>query len=269
MQEDANTQQQNDEIVMPDELNESQEVVVDSDSSTDSGENHDEKSNSFQDRINKVTVDKYAEQRRANELQNELEKLKANQNSAEIAQSSVDIELKSPEMPEDIFDEEAMRKYHAETSEYNRKVASSEAKAALEYQQQNQLKKQQEQKQQEVINTYASNALRDGVDIEKLKVAEKTVMDSGISGELANYLLSEPNGGKIVAFLHDNPETLHDIARMDPISAGIKIQSEIKPVVTSSTSNLSSAPAPHTEVRGGGVHEQDEFEKNYPGVEFI
>jgi hypothetical protein len=269
MQEDANTQQPTDEIVMPGQLNDSQEVVVDSDSSTDSGENHEKESNGFQDRINKVTADKYAEQRRANELQKQLDELKANQNSASAAQAIVESELKAPDMPEDIFDEEAMRKYHAETSDYNRKVASSEAKAALESQQQNQLKKQQEQQQQEVINTYASNALRDGVDIEKLQVAENTVMNAGISGELANYLLSEPNGGKIVEFLHDNPETLHDLAKMDPISAGIKIQNEIKPVVTSSTSNVSNAPAPHAEIRGGGVHEQDDFEKNYPGVEFI
>lgn len=268
MQEDANTLQQEDEILMPENLDKSNTVEADGDSSTPSEDNHEEKSNSFQDRINKVTADKYTEQRRADDLQKQLDALQSSQ-TAQAPEAKTEESLVAPTLPEDIFDEEAMRKYHSETSDYNQKVANQAAIDALNNQRTGEQKQQQQQKQQEVINRFAQNALRDGVNPEKLRAAEQTVVNAGIDNTLANHIMNDPNGGKIVEFLHDNPAMLHELVALDPISAGMKIAADIKPAVVSASSNVSNAPAPQTEIRGGGVHEQDEFDRNYPGVEFI
>lgn len=264
MSEDANELQQNDDIVLPGQLDKSNTVEPASDSSTDSGDNHEQKTNGVQERINKITADKYSEQRRADDLERQLNDLKSQTPKPEIKS-----DLVAPSLPEDIYDEDAMRKYYADSAKYNQEVATQAATSTYERQQQERAAKKQETKRNETVNKYVNNAQRDGVDLEKLRVAEQTVSKANISNDLAAYIMNDNNGGKIVEYLHDNPAALHELASLDPISAGMKIANEIKPAVLSTTPKVSNAPTPPTEIRGGGVHEQDEFEKNYPGATFI
>lgn len=264
MSEDAIELQQDDDIVLPGQLDKSNTVEPISDSSTDSGENHEQKTNGVQERINKITADKYNEQRRADDLQKQLDELKTQQPKAQVKS-----DLVAPQLPEDIYDEEAMRKYYADNSVYQQEVASQAATSVYERQQQESQTRTQQEAKQAKVNSYFNNAMKDGVDPDKLRVAEQTVNQANISDDLANYIMADANGGKIVEFLHDNPAMLHEIASMDPISAGMKINAEIKPAVLSKTPKVSNAPTPPTDIRGGGVHEKDDFETNYPGVEFI
>lgn len=264
MTTDANELQQDDGVVLPDQLDMSNTVEPKSDSSTDSGEYHEQKHNGVQERINKITADKYNEQRRADDLQKQLDELKSNQPKAEIKS-----DLVAPELPDDIYDEDAMRKYYVDNSKYQQEVANHAAASVYERQQSESAKRAQEEKQTEFVKGYVNNAIRDGVDMDKLRLAEQSVNQANINESLARYIMADPNGGKIVEFLHDNPSVLHEIAGMDPISAGMKISNEVKPIVLSKTPKVSNAPTPPTDIRGGGVYEKDDFETNYPGVEFI
>ena len=130
MQEDANGLQQNDDIILPGHLDKSNTVERNSDSSTDSGESHEQKHNGVQERINKITADKYNEKRRADDLERQLNELRTQQPKAEVPS-----DLVAPSLPEDIYDEDAMRNYYAESAKYNQEVATRAAKSTYEHQQ--------------------------------------------------------------------------------------------------------------------------------------
>lgn len=254
------------DIVMPGQLSQSNPVEAISDSSTDSGESHEEKTNGVQLRINKITADKWTETRRADDLQRQLDEMKiAAPKAPEVKPQALD----APKLPDDMYDEEAMRKYHTESATYNQQIATKAAQSTYEQQQQNTADQAAQTKHQEAMNKYTSNAVRDGVAMDKLFLAEQALKQAGINQELATYIMKDANGAKIIETLYDNPALMHEVLSLDPVSAGMKIASEVKPMALSRTKNVSSAPNPPAEIKGGGVHEQDEFDKLYPGATFI
>lgn len=235
------------------------------DSSPTSESEHEVKSNGVQQRINDITAKRYQEQRRADELQAKLDALEA-QKPAQPVQTE---NLVAPSLPEDIYDEDAMKKYHGDMVEFSRKSAETAATSIYERQQQQGQEQAQQVKQKEVLDKYTTNALRDGVDLDKLRVAEQTINQSGISPELGAFIMNDPNGAKIATYLADNPSEMYEIVGMDPVSAGIQIANQIKPKVLSQTPKVSNAPDPIPEVTGGGFVEKDDFDKTYPGYEIL
>lgn len=254
-----------DKIVMPAQLDANQQGGNVSDSSPDSGDNHEEKHNGVQDRINKITAEKYQAQREKDELKKQLDELQAQSAKPETPSVSID----EPVIPADIYDEDAMRKYYADSAKYNREVAAVAAQSTFERQQKDSVEQASKAKQNEVLQGYANNAVRDGVDMEKLRIAEQAINQAGINQQLAEYIMKDANGAKIVETLYDNPALMHEVIGMDPISAGMKIANEVKPMALSKTPKVSNAPTPPTEIKGGGVIEQDEFDTKYPGAQFI
>jgi len=242
------------------------EIIAES--SPASEENHEQKSNGVQGRINDLTAKRYKEERRANEAEQELATLKAQYaNQPQAVQPAQD--NNAPVLPDDIYDEEAMRKYHVDSAAYNTATAQNAAKNQFESQQQASMQQDANAKHQAVVDTYANNAARDGVNLDKLALAEQTLKQNGISNELGNYLLGDPNGAKIVEYLSDNPAEMHEVLRLDPVSAGIHIATEVKAKALSQTPKVSGAPDPIPEVAGGGYVEVDEFSKKYPGAVII
>lgn len=242
------------------------EIIAES--SPASEDNHEQKSNGVQQRINDLTAKRYQETRRADEAVAELEQLKAQQlNQAPVAQPAQDII--APALPDDLYDEEAMRKYHIDSQEYNKQVAQNAAQSQFESQQQASKQQEVNAKHQAVMDQYAANATRDGVDFDKLIVAERTLKQAGLSNELGSYLMNDTNGAKIVEYLNDNPAEMHEVLQLDPVSAGIRIATEIKPKVLTQTPKVSGAPDPIPDVNGGGYVEVDEFSKKYPGAVII
>jgi hypothetical protein len=243
----------------------SPEIIAES--SPASEENHEQKSNGVQGRINDLTAKRYKEERRANEAEQKLATLEAQlATQTPVVQSAQD---NAPVLPEDIYDEEAMRKYHTDSATYTNTVAQNAAKSQFETQQQASAQQAQNAKHQANIDTYASNAARDGVDFDKLAIAEQTLKQNGLSNELGNYLLSDPNGAKIVEYLNDNPAEMYEVLKLDPVSAGIRIATEVKAKALSQTPKVSGAPDPIPEVTGGGYVAVDDFDKKYPGAVII
>lgn len=234
-----------------------------SDSSPDSGENHEQESNGVQKRIDKLTAKKYEAERKAADLEAKLAKFEAEK---PIPQGET---LEAPSLPEDMYDEESMRKYHKDMISYTQKAAQSASKSTFEERQKTDQEAKAQAAQQEVISKYAQNAIKDGVDLEKLKVAEQTLNNSGVSPELGQYLMNDVNGGKIVEYLHDNPAVMHEVLSLDPVSAGIKIANEVKANALSTTPKVTNTPEPIPDIKGGGALNKDDFERNNPGTEFI
>ena len=241
----------------------SESIEANSDSSSDSEEKHESKSNGVQERINQLTAKRYEEQRRADELQAKLDAIEASK-SKPIADAP-----EVPAYPDDLYDDEKMRKYHADMIAYNQKMALAASKATLLEYQQSAANAGKKTAQQEVVSSYAANAVKDGVDMDKLRLAESALNSAGISDALGSYIMRDKNGGKIAEYLYDNPSVMHEIISLDPVSAGIKIASEIKARALSTTPRVSGAPEPTPEIKGGGMAEKDDFSRRYPGTTFI
>lgn len=263
---DANPELEETDIVIEQENDaEVIETTENSDSSPDSEEKREEKSNGVQDRINKITAEKYQERRKAEELQkkiDELEKAKPIDNVSPTA-------AKAPDYPEDPYDTEAMQKYHASMLKYGEDVAEQKAKSVYEQQQKGRQESEQQEQRQKVVGTYADNAIKSGIDLDKLAASEKVLMGSGINGQVSEYLIRDPQGAAIVSYLADNPADLELINSLDPMSASVKIATEIKAKALSKTPKVSNAPDPIPDIKGSGTIEVDDFEKKYGKAEFI
>jgi len=240
-----------------------------SDSSPDSGESHEQKQNSVQERINKITAEKYAAKRESDELRKQLEeaqKVKADAPSALPVQSGLS---DAPELPSDIYDEEAMRKYHADMLAYNRTVAEEAGKSQYRKQLEEQKKTQEQATQKQAVDGWIANAQRSGVDLDKLAAAEQAIANAGVKPELAQHVLADANGPAIAVHLAENPALMYEVINMSPMAAAVKIETEIKAAALSQTPKVSNAPEPLQEISGGGAVEQDEFKRQFPNAEII
>lgn len=221
------------------------------------------KPNVFQERIDKVTAQKYEQQRRADALEAKLREIEA-------SKPAVTPDMPAPpQMPEDVYDSESMQKYHADMVAYTQQAAQIAGEGAYEKRQRLEQERQQQTAMQQVVSTYAQNAVRDGVDMDKLRAAEQVLNESGISPQLGSYIMNDKNGGKIAEYLHDNPAIMHELLSLDPVTAGIKIATELKPKVLSTNPKVTRAPEPPPEISGGGVLDRDDFERRNPGTTFI
>tara|TARA_R110000764_G_scaffold57488_2_gene125128 strand:+ start:2429 stop:3250 length:822 start_codon:yes stop_codon:yes gene_type:complete len=273
MNTDAN-ESVNEEVIMPstrsDDVNEETlDTQSNSAPSVEPEDNQDKKSRDFQSRYNLVTKKAYTEERRAIEAEEKLAQLQA-QFSTQTPAIQPAQDIQAPVLPEDIYDEDAMRKYHTDSAAYTNTVAQSAAKNQFESQQQASAQQAQQVQHQATVETYAKNATRDGVNLDKLALAEQTLKQNGLSDQLGQYLINDQNGAKLVEYLNDNPAEMHEILSLDPVSAGIRIATEIKPKALSQTRKVSGAPDPIPEVQGGGGYVAvDDFDKKYPGAEII
>lgn len=231
-------------------------------SSPASEEQHEQKSNGVQKRINDLTAKRYEAERKAAELEEKLAAIEA-QKPKQIADAP-----EPPAAPSDIYDDAAMKQYHADMVKYSQDMAQAASKNTFQEYQQSVATQTQQAEAQKVVGEYAKNAVRDGVDIEKLRVAESELNRAGISPALGDFIMKDPNGGKVVEYLYDNPALMHEVLSMDPVSAGIKIASEVKPQALSTTPKVSGAPEPTPEITGGGVVEKDDFDRLFPGTTF-
>lgn len=234
-------------------------------SSPASEDNHDKKQAGVQKRINELTAKRYEEQRRADALEAKIAEME--QAQAQPVQQAPSVQ--APVMPEDVYDNEAMAKYHQDMLAYSSNVATQAAQQTFEQQQKAVVQQQQQATAQQTVSTYANNAARDGVDMDKMRAAEQMLNTAGISDNLGNFIMNDPNGGKIVEYLGDNPAEAYELLSLDPVTAGIKIANEIKPRALSTTPKVSNAPEPTPTIQGGGMVEKDDFSRQFPDTKFI
>lgn len=259
MSEDAT--QSDEEVLLPGQDGTTE--IDTAESSTASEEKHEVKPNGVQNRIDDLTRRRYEAERRADDLERQL----ADKGSEKPVTAGE--EIAPPSLPEDPYDQEAMEEYHRGMVKYSKEVATEAGKNAYDSQRKETQETKRQDDRKKVVSNYADNAMRDGVDLDKLRVAEKALNEAGISPELGSYIMSDPNGGKIAEYLYENPAAMHDVMSLDPVSAGIKIASEIKPLAISTAKKVSTAPDPIPDIKGGGTLEKDDFSRDFPGTTFI
>lgn len=193
------------------------------------------------------------EQRRADELAVENEKLKKQLQSQSPSDPN-GIEI--PPIP-DMWDDNYEAKVQAREDAIRRKaVAEAQAtqstqNAALEEQKQ-QLK--QAQRSQQLQDKFVDNAAKLGVDGEALNAAQNTIIQYGITPELATTILQDDNGPLLVQHLAANPLDLHDLVTLEPLQAGMKL-AEVKQKAAALKPKRSEAPPPADTLTGRGAKE--------------
>jgi hypothetical protein len=223
------------------------------------------KGRGLQESFNKLTAEKYAEKRRADELAQKLAELEA-----KIQQpAAMPDDLNPPELPEDTWDPEQMKKYHQEMIAYNRKLAQHEAKATYSATQQEQQKQLQDGEQRKVIEGFAKRAIEAKVDLQNLQNAGTALAGAGMSTDLQMLILEDDAGPQITMYLANNPELAHQLIGMPVAKAAVKLATEVKAKALSKKPKVTQAPDPVPEGKGLGVKDEDDFDRRYKGAKFI
>ncbi|MEE9223048.1 MAG: hypothetical protein V3V40_06285 [Nitrosomonadaceae bacterium] len=273
------TKDENDDgIVLPGDNTVTEPVFVDeapdqpppnpadtADPSPATGDNQETKTHGMNDRFNKITAEKYAAVRRADNAEQALKVAQEAANTAPVTVSAVE----KPVLPDDLDDRAAMEAYHAEMLSYSEQTAAASATKVFNDSRQADQDTAHKAKENKVISAYEEKAIADGVDMVKLNAGEKMLNDNGVSAQLGTYIMQDKFGGKIVEYLHDNVAEMHELLALDPVSAGVMIETVIKQKALANTPNLSNTPDPLPDIGGTGALTKDAFEKEFPNTVFI
>lgn len=249
----------------PSASTEQESTSTEVENSASATETHTEDKGNVQNRINKLTAEKYAKAREAEEAQKRIAELEAKLSTP----TTVESEVEEPELPEDIYDEDAMRKYHRELASYNRKIAAEEARNYYNSTTEQQKKAEQDRStretQEKLLNQYAEGGLKNGLTIEQMQANEQVIVQHGINHDVGMYIMSDEQGALIANHLAGNPEQLQKLNSMSPTQAAVYIHSTIKPSVVSPRT-VTAAPDPVESINGGGSPEKSDFERLCPGA---
>jgi hypothetical protein len=188
------------------------------------------------------------EQRRANDLEKQLQDLKTANKPAPIQNVVV------PPIPES-WDEN----YEQKIKERDEAIMQSARNEAIQSQQSQATAQQEQTRQVEQARVdqkrnedFVANADKLGVNRESLTAASSTVINYGISPEIANAIITDANGPLIIQHLASNPLDLYELTNGNAFTAGQK-WSEIKASSVALKPKTSNAPKPTTKVNGKGA----------------
>lgn len=104
-----------------------------------------------------------------------------------------------------------------------------------------------------LVTGYDENATKLGLNIDAIKAAGAKVVEYGISGELAEFILADEDGPLITQYLADNPIELDKFNTMSPINAALRINSVIRQAASKRKPQVSAAPDPTEVLSGNGA----------------
>jgi hypothetical protein len=220
--------------------------------------------NKLQERLDKLTAERYEAKRRADELEAKLKKLES-----QAQPQALPDDLTPPELPEDTWDTEQMRKYHTDMLAYSRKVAAYEARNALTTTEHERKQQLQHQEQAKVVQGFAQRALKNRISIEQLEAAGTRLVNAGLSQELQMLILEDEAGPQITMHLAKNPELAYELLALPTTKAAIKLATSIKAAAISGKPEVTGAPDPIPESKGGSMREKSDFETRFPSAKFI
>jgi len=122
------------------------------------------------------------------------------------------------------------------------------------YVQQQQFTQQQaaqaaQQKQAELGNSFTANAKAAGATDEEFNTVVMTLNNGGMTGDIGNAIMQDPDGYFIAKHLAANPQEAHELNTMNPILAGAKF-AELKLKASALKPKTSSTPAPVDSLQG-------------------
>tara|TARA_B100001250_G_scaffold383354_1_gene377246 strand:+ start:8224 stop:9057 length:834 start_codon:yes stop_codon:yes gene_type:complete len=115
-----------------------------------------------------------------------------------------------------------------------------------------QLRKQQEETNQ-LAEKYEKRATDLGITKEELREAGNNLYNSGLSDELAGFIINQENGPLISRYLGQNPLEADKVLQMRPSEAAVYIYTEVNTKLKSlAKSNINQAPDPIDRPAGSG-----------------
>lgn len=207
-----------------------------------------------QDAVNKAIGKQHAKYREEQRLrQASDDKLaEANRKLAEFEANKPAPSM--PTMPDQYDDD-----FEAKMQVYNTAVVS---KANHDAQQTNIAKQQQVAQQNAAqaeqersaasVKTYRGKTVASGFDDAVMAAAENSVVNYGIKSDHLQYII-EVDDGSIMQHLAANPMDLDDLSRMNPMQAGVYINSTLTEKAKAFKHKPSNAPAPLETLNGNGV----------------
>lgn len=200
-----------------------------------------------EERIRQLTAEKYALKRQLDEKQPEQSK------SVEAPTS----ELAPPSLPNDVYDDEAMRKYHSDMVEYSNQSARQAAASEYQKRESEQVATQQRTQLNKTLEDYTRRGLEKGLTIDQMQLSEQVLNGAGISPDLGVYIMGDPQGAEIANYLSTNPTELQSVLSLTPAQASVKIATEIKQKLATAPAAL---PDPVETISGtGSVPTTDAF----------
>jgi len=204
--------------------------------------------------INKQHAKYREEERLKIAAQNEAKELKEKLAAFEAEKGDIII----PEMP-DSFDEDFDAKLTARDDAIKRK-ATQDAQQKNIIEQQNATQEAANIADQEhiqsLINDYDKRIVTLGLDVNTVKNAGNKVIEYGISGDLAEFIMQQEDGPFITQYLAENPIQVDELRNMPIAMAAIKISSDIKKAASAMKPQASNAPDPAETLSGRGAGEQ-------------
>lgn len=190
------------------------------------------------------------QERRADDLERQLQELKSKQP-----------EQKRPYVPP-IPDP-----FSISDEEYRRSLAQRDdaVRAAVNFdnQRQHQLQNQQRLQQQQAvekneqlndkIRLYADRALKLGIKADELQAAGNSIGSYGIDESLGQFILEDAEGPLITTYLANHPDELEELRSMSPARAAARVESHIRQkAVLARPKKVTGAPDPLERPRGAG-----------------
>jgi hypothetical protein len=190
------------------------------------------------------------QERRADDLQKQLDELKARVPAEQRP------EVQAVPDPFSISDEE----YRRSLAQRDQQVL---AQANFDHQRQQQQEhqqrllheqtQQQDQQQDEKIRDYAGRAAKLGIKAADLQVAGNAVGQYGISAELGQYILESDQGPLITTYLANNPIELDELRHLSSAQAAVIIETQIKlKAIASQPKKVTDTPDPLERPHGAG-----------------
>lgn len=194
------------------------------------------------------------EERKRIALENEAAELKAKLEKYEVEKGNVEI----PPIP-DSFDDDFDEKIAAREEAIRQKAIQDARQQTLQEQQKatrEAAQKAEQDRFQGVVESYQQKVIQSGLNQAELMQAEQTIVDYGVSGEVAEHIMNQDDAPFITKYLADNPLVLDELRNMTPINAALKINSTIQEAASKLKPSASSAPDPVETLSGRGAGEK-------------
>jgi hypothetical protein len=200
-------------------------------------------------RIGKATFKARQAERERDQALQELNEYKAKQEE-ELARQVENI----PPMP-DVFDDDYEQKVAARDDAI-KKQAEYRAQQNFIYQQQEQVRLQNEQAQQaqlqDAVKNYSERAVKLGIDASELQSAGNAVAHYEFSPELEWHILNDPDGPLLTKYLAANSDKGQELASM-PAFGVDRFLDSIRAEASVLKPKQSAAPKPSQDLQGGAT----------------
>lgn len=204
--------------------------------------------------INKQHAKYREEERKRIKIENEANELKEKLKAFEEKQEGIVI----PPAP-DPYDDDYEEKIAARDAVIMQKAnQDAQQRVALDQQnaQQEAMHKAEQERIDSITSSYVDKIKASGLNIDEVTKAGQTVVEYGIDGQLAEFLMQQEDAPFITSYLAKNPVVLDDLRNMSTIEAGLKLTTDIRQAASTLKPQASNAPDPVELLSGNGAIEQ-------------